>query len=77
MPDKAIEKFETSLLRLPNRPRSLLGLARAHAANGDAVLAAEAYARVADLWTGLGHAGVMEAEAFLNEAEGEANQGNR
>jgi len=77
MPDKAVEKFETSLLRMPNRPRSLLGLARAHAANGDAVLAAEAYAKVADLWSGLAHAGLMEAEAFLNEAESEGNQGNR
>ncbi|WP_420438925.1 tetratricopeptide repeat protein [Candidatus Palauibacter sp.] len=77
MPDKAVEKFETSLLRMPNRPRSLLGLARAHAANGDAVLAAEAYAKVADLWSGLAHAGLMEAEAFLHEAESEGNQGNR
>ena len=74
MPDKAIEKFEMSLQRMPNRPRSLLGLARAHAANGDAAMAAEAYAKVADLWRGRGHAGVQEAEDYLTQS---MNEGNR
>ncbi|WP_419949530.1 hypothetical protein [Candidatus Palauibacter sp.] len=59
---------------MPNRPRSMLGLARAHAANGDAVLAAEFYGKVADLWQGLGHAELREAEDFLEQS---MNDGNR
>jgi tetratricopeptide (TPR) repeat protein len=41
-PAEAAEQFQTALLRQPNRPRSLLGLARA-AKTTDAKLAARAY----------------------------------
>jgi hypothetical protein len=43
-PQEAAAQFKTALLRQPNRPRSLLGLARAAAKNGDAKLAAQTYA---------------------------------
>jgi hypothetical protein len=43
-PTEAAAQFKTALLRQPNRPRSLLGLARAAAKNGDAKLAAQTYA---------------------------------
>jgi Tfp pilus assembly protein PilF len=42
-PAEAAAQFQTALLRQPNRPRSLLGLARA-AKSTDAKLAARAYA---------------------------------
>ena len=42
-PAEAAAQFKTALLRQPNRPRSLLGLARA-AKSSDAKLAAQAYA---------------------------------
>ena len=51
-PADAIEKFETSLLRLPNRPRSLLGLARAYAKTGNREMAAEAYKKLTAAWAG-------------------------
>jgi hypothetical protein len=41
---EAAAQFKTALLRQPNRPRSLLGLARAAAKNGEAKLAAQTYA---------------------------------
>ncbi len=74
MPEEAIEKFETSLLRMPNRPRSLLGLARAQAATGNAVAAAEAYAALHELWQGLPHSAVAEAESFLSAGAEEDNE---
>ena len=43
-PSEAATQFKTALLRQPNRPRSLLGLARAAAKNGDGKLAAQTYA---------------------------------
>lgn len=43
-PAEAAAQYKTALLRQPNRPRSLLGLARAAARNGDAKLAAQTYA---------------------------------
>jgi predicted Zn-dependent protease len=51
-PADAIEKFETSLLRMPDRPRSLLGLARAYAETGDRDMAAEVYEKLTDVWAG-------------------------
>ena len=68
-PSDAVEKFETSLVRMPNRPRSLLGLARAHAAVGNEEEAAEAYGALTDVWAGresLG--GYQEATRFLERA---------
>ena len=49
-PAEAAEQFEASLLSTPNRPRSLLGLARAHAAAGDAEAAADAYGKLLKAW---------------------------
>ena len=73
-PEDAIAMFETSLQRMPNRPRSLLGLARAHAASGNGMLAAEAYGKVAALWGGRdGISGLDEARGFLEERAGEAD----
>ena len=64
--EDAVAMFETSLLRMANRPRSLLGLARAHAASGNQKLAAEAYGKVAALWEGReGIAGLDEARGFV------------
>ena len=48
----AIEKFTASLLRLPNRPRSLLGLARGYAKTGDYANARVQYAKLAEVWSG-------------------------
>ncbi|HKP71997.1 MAG TPA: tetratricopeptide repeat protein, partial [Pyrinomonadaceae bacterium] len=43
-PAEAAAQFKTALQRQPNRPRSLLGLARAASKSGDAKLAAQSYA---------------------------------
>lgn len=67
-PEEALEKFETSLLRMPNRMRSLLGAARAAAAAGDRVTAREHYATLADFWVGAAdEPGYAEARQFLAE----------
>ena len=70
-PDEALEKFETSLLRMPNRMRSLLGAARAAAASGDLVTARERYTTLADFWIGddddPGYAEAREFIATTNE----------
>ncbi|MEM6999427.1 MAG: tetratricopeptide repeat protein [Pseudomonadota bacterium] len=49
-PQNAVVAFEKSLLRMPNRPRSLLGLARAQVALGNMAAAQENYARVHAIW---------------------------
>ena len=49
-PADAIEKFQTSLLRLPERPRSLLGLARALEQTGDQAGAEEQYRKLTAVW---------------------------
>jgi tetratricopeptide (TPR) repeat protein len=65
-PADAIEKFETSLIRLPNRPRSLLGLARAYAETGDREKAAEAYKQLTEVWAGRdSFDGFQEVRRFL------------
>ena len=70
-PADAIEKFETSLLRMPNRPRSLLGLARAYAETGDHAGAANAYRQLTEVWAGReSFDGYQEARRFL-EATGQ------
>ena len=76
--EDAVEMFETSLLRMAGRPRSLLGLARAHAASGNDMLAAEAYGKVAVLWEGReGIAGLDEARGFVEDYAGEVEGGSR
>ena len=69
-PADAIAKFETSLLRLPNRPRSLLGLARAYAKTGNRAQAALYYDQLADVWQGReALEGLKEARSFLETSE--------
>lgn len=51
-PEQALVLFEQSLLRTPNRPLSLLGLARAHVALGNDAKAKEQYRKLADIWHG-------------------------
>jgi hypothetical protein len=51
-PDDAANAFDTSLLRMPNRARSLIGSARAHAAAGHRVVAAERYQLLNSFWKG-------------------------
>ena len=76
--EEAVEMFETSLLRMAGRPRSLLGLARAQAALGNDVLAAEAYGKVAALWEGReGISGLDEARGFVEERAGQAGGNSR
>ena len=48
--DEAAGLFDASLRRTPNRPRSLLGLARTYAAQGRTELAAEQYGKLAQIW---------------------------
>ncbi len=48
--DEAAGLFEASLRRTPDRPRSLLGLARTYAAQGRTELAAEQYGKLAQIW---------------------------
>ena len=49
---EAAEVFETSLLRMPNRSRSLMGAVRAHAAAGDQQKSAERLAVLNSFWKG-------------------------
>lgn len=65
-PEDAIAPFEASLLRTPNRPLSLLGLARAHARSGDEAAARVQYEKLAQVWAGRDElAGLVEAKEFL------------
>ena len=48
----AAEAFETSLLRMPNRARSLMGAIRAHSAAGNKMRAAERQATLNSFWKG-------------------------
>lgn len=69
-PAEAIDMFETSLLRMPNRPRSLLGLARANVAVGNDAAAEEAYRALTRVWGGReSFEGMREARRFLEETE--------
>jgi tetratricopeptide (TPR) repeat protein len=51
-PKEAAEAFEVSLLRMPNRARSLMGAITAHAAAGNKVKAAERMATLNSFWKG-------------------------
>ncbi len=78
--EDAAEMFETSLRRMAGRPRSLLGLARANAALGNDMIAAENYAKVAALWEGrTGISGLDEARGFVADhaAGGGSSSGRR
>jgi hypothetical protein len=51
-PKEAADAFETSLLRMPNRARSLMGAIKAHNAAGNTTLAAERQATLNTFWKG-------------------------
>ena len=51
-PEEAAAAFDASLLRMPNRHRSLLGAARAYAASGNGVLAESRYQTLMSFWRG-------------------------
>lgn len=61
----AAELFETSLLRLPNRPLSLLGAARAYAAMGDDEQADLKYEQLLMIWSDDSLPSVQEAKRFV------------
>jgi tetratricopeptide (TPR) repeat protein len=64
-PAEAAAKFEASLLLMPNRPRSLLGLGRAYVAMGNPMAAGPAYEAIAELWAGRESLpGMREARMF-------------
>lgn len=62
---KAASMFEASLLRTPNRSRSLLGAARAHRAQGHNEVAGEHYQALLANWSDDSLPAVREAKAFL------------
>jgi tetratricopeptide (TPR) repeat protein len=62
--------FEASLLRMPNRARSLLGSARAHAAAGDRATAIERFQKLVEIWGGHEELpGYQEAERYLSSTD--------
>lgn len=61
----AADLFETSLLRLPNRPLSLLGAARAYASAGDQDKANAMYERLLMIWSDDALPSVREAKQFV------------
>ena len=64
--EDALEKFETSLLRLPNRMRSRLGAARAAMSLGRPDLARTHYMAITEYWVGSdSHPALQEARQFL------------
>ena len=69
-PQEAAAQFRTSLLRQPNRARSLLGLARAAAQSGDKAGAAAAYAKLLEQWQQADEnlPELREAREFLKKA---------
>ena len=51
-PAEAAKTFDDCLLRMPNRARSLIGAARAHAAAGNKTAAAARSATLNSFWQG-------------------------
>ena len=67
-PKDALEKFEHSLLRMPNRMRSVLGSARAASASDNTASALERYETLVNFWVGAeGHRDYVEAQRFIHE----------
>jgi tetratricopeptide (TPR) repeat protein len=64
-PERAVVYFEKSLLRMPNRPQSVLGLARAKVKVGDAVAAAKQYRKLARIWEGRDVPALVEVNQHL------------
>ena len=64
-PEEAALLFEESLLRMPNRPLSLLGAARAYKQAGDTFRAAEKYTNLLAVWSDDSQPAVQEAKTYL------------
>jgi len=67
--DAAVAQFSVSLLRTPNRPLSLLGLARSYAALGDEDAAKQQYQKLAEVWKDRDFPVVEEANRYLATAD--------
>jgi tetratricopeptide (TPR) repeat protein len=73
-PSEAAKAFDASLLRMPNRARSLLGSARAHAAAGDRATASERFQKLVEIWGGHEELpGYQEAARYLSSTDDGAN----
>jgi hypothetical protein len=68
-PAEAAEQFQILLLRMPNRPLSLLGLARSHVALGNQETAAEVYRQLAEVWQNRDFPELAEAHPYLAASE--------
>lgn len=68
--EQAVAQFDASLLRTPNRPLSLLGLARAYIAMGDEDAGRAQYKKLADVWKGRNLPALKEANVYLAASEG-------
>ena len=70
-PEAAMEQFKISLLRQPNRARSLLGAARAAAQAGDLKAAADLYKQLLKQWQQAdeGLPELREAQDYLKKAK--------
>jgi len=66
---EAVRQFNASLARTPNRPLSLLGLARSYAALGDEESARRAYQQLAEVWKGRDFPGLKEANHYVTAAD--------
>jgi len=64
--EKAAELFEQSLLRMPNRPRALLGAARSYDQAGEEGKASEKYQALLQVWNNENNPAVTEAKQFLS-----------
>ena len=68
-PDEAMTRFETALVRMPGRARSLLGLARAAAQSGDRTTATKQYTTLLSNWQGRDDLpGYQEASRFVRQS---------
>lgn len=63
--EEAAGLFEQSLLRMPNRPLSLLGAARAYKQAGNGAAAGEKYEALLAIWSDDSNGAVQEARTFL------------
>jgi tetratricopeptide (TPR) repeat protein len=64
-PVDAVQHFDVQLMRTPNRPLSLLGLARSYVALGDEDAAREEYRRLAEVWQNRDFPALREADVYL------------
>ncbi|MBL4821016.1 MAG: tetratricopeptide repeat protein [Gammaproteobacteria bacterium] len=65
---KARELFSESLLRMPNRPRSVLGLARSYAQLGMTEDARAQYQKLTHIWVNKDLSGYEEAISYLSDS---------